>query len=107
MQTGVDKLKAKLDNAEQALGQTPATSTTTPATNNDLNGEQLQQDFDKAKLRYEKALTALEKAQADENPAAQRMQISVNKLKAKADEAQIALRSALSQLPMNSKEEQE
>jgi len=107
MQVGVDKLKAKLDNAELALGQTPATSTAIPVATSNVDSEQLQQDFDKAKLRYEKALTALEKAQADENPAAQRMQISVNKLKTKVEDAQTALNSVLFQSPMNNKEEQE
>jgi len=94
MQAGVDKLKAKFDSAQQALENTAdnaSSSTAIPATPAKIDSAQLQQDVDKARARYHKALAALEKAQADQNPAAQRMQAGVDKLKAKLETAQQAL----------------
>ena len=92
MREGLAKLKAKLDATNTATANSStATATATSTISNDVESTQLQQDFDKAKLRYEKAVAAFEKAKADENPAAQRMQTGVDKLKAKLDNAEQAL----------------
>ena len=94
MQLSIDKLKVKLDNAERALNgatqQTTTVPTITATTGNSQSNVTPPVDLDKLRLRYQKALAAVEKAQLEQNPAAEKMKVAVDKLKSKLDSAEQA-----------------
>ena len=93
MQLSVDKLKVKLTDCENALRQVPSTGAVAPLP--DTNKEdhtQRQLELDKANKRYQKALVTLKKAQSDNHPGAEKMQLSVDKLKVKLTDCENALR---------------